>query len=514
MKRVVYAGFLLTVCLVLVIAVPAFAQGTGTSSQSSTTGGANTSGSGAIVVSAQDVPFNQVVVQSVNAPADGWLLIRKDVQGQPGGVIGYAPVHAGLNQGLRVDLRIQSSSSSRQGANANNITSVLWAELVSDPNASNPLTSPSASAESAAPVAMVAFATSLSANNGATTGTVPTTGGANTSASRAIVVKAQDLVTTLGNQVVIQSVNAPAAGWVLVRKSMGGAPGPVIGWAPVNAGLNQDVRVDIQLQRQHFTALGQNTTDATSRDNITPVLWVTLVTDPNALNPFASPSTDVQNQAPVATATFATSLSSSQAGNTTPTTGGVSSSNTQGSPSAQSNVSSTYGAAACTNTGTGQSSATAGNTPTTGGANSSSSNLIQARAQDIAGNQVVIGQVTSPVIGWLLIEKDAGGRPGNVIGWASLNCGVNQNVRVDLQLTRQRGNGQGPNAPSATTINNITPVLWAAIVPDVLAAQPFTVPSPEVQSQAPVAVAAFSSTANGGVGFGSNTGSGSGGTTP
>jgi hypothetical protein len=42
-------------------------------------------------------PGNVVYVSAVQMEKDGWVAIHKDVNGQPGEIIGYAPVKAGIN---------------------------------------------------------------------------------------------------------------------------------------------------------------------------------------------------------------------------------------------------------------------------------------------------------------------------------------------------------------------------------------------------------------------------------
>jgi hypothetical protein len=98
---------------------------------------APSTGANLIVIHAQDTNNNQVMVESVTAAQSGWLLIRKDANGMPGRVIGYAPVHQGLNTRFSVDIR-----SGKQNGN-DNTTATLWATLVADANALNAYATPS-----------------------------------------------------------------------------------------------------------------------------------------------------------------------------------------------------------------------------------------------------------------------------------------------------------------------------------------------------------------------------------
>ncbi len=89
------------------------------------------------------------------------------------------------------------------------------------------------------------------------------------------VAQAQD---TSNGQVTVASFNAPADGWVVIRKDANGAPGAVLGWAAVHQGMNQNITVDIR------------NTDKAGNDQVTPTIWATFVADPNAMTPLASPS--------------------------------------------------------------------------------------------------------------------------------------------------------------------------------------------------------------------------------
>jgi len=462
---------MLAVTSLWAVAGPALAQGTGSGGQPPTTGGQGTAATagtaGKIVVRSQDVDNGQVVVDSFNAPADGWLLIQKSSNGRPGAVIGWAPVFQGLNQGIRISVQsVQTRHGSDNATDNSNITSTLFASFAPDANATNPLTSPPAGVEQSATV-LAAFG-STAASNAGLAGQPATTGGVS-NASR-IVANAQNVTA---NHVTISSVNAAQDGWLLIRS--GSEFGPVIGWAPVHQGLNQGVGVTIQLSRRQATSNPDGSVN-TDRDLITPQLWATLVADPNAANPFATPSSDVQNAVPYAATAFSTTAQQ-QAG-TALTTGGVSSQTTQGTPS--------------------QAPSTAAPAAPAG------ANQIVVRPQDITANQVFVDSVTAAQDGWLLIHTDAGGRPGAVIGWAPVFKGLNQGVRVDIQLSRH----QTSNAANSGR-DYITSVLWATLNPDPSAVTPFATPSDAVQTSGAIQVP-FSSTAAGGVGAGANQGSTSG----
>jgi hypothetical protein len=237
-----------------------------------------------IVVRAQDTNNGDVVVDSVSASQDGWLLIRKDAYGMPGSVIGFAPIHQGLNTSVRVDIRPTD-------ANGNdNLTPTLWATLVADPNALNAFASPDATVGQEGSLAMVGFGSTAASGMSqavASASQVVTTGGV--ANANKIAVRAQN---TNGGDVVVDSVWASQDGWLLIHKDANGFPGNVIGFAPMHQGLNSNVRVDIQI------------TDASGNDNLTRTLWATLVADSNAIVAFQSPSADIQQGGALAQVAF------------------------------------------------------------------------------------------------------------------------------------------------------------------------------------------------------------------
>ena len=57
-------------------------------------------------------PFHgTVVIQEAVSPSRGWVVLQDVINGQPGRVLGYAPVGAGLNRWVRVRLDAEPQSS-------------------------------------------------------------------------------------------------------------------------------------------------------------------------------------------------------------------------------------------------------------------------------------------------------------------------------------------------------------------------------------------------------------------
>jgi hypothetical protein len=246
-------------------------------------------GANVIVVHAQDVDAGQVIVDSVTAAQDGWLLIRKDVNGAPGDMIGFAPIHKGTTTYVRADIQPIDFYGN------DNITPTLWATLVADPNALAPLTVPDVTITQEPSVVVVAF--SSTAGSAAAPAVVPAAGqgptigksSSRTTNANKITVPAQDATN---GQVTVVSVTAAQNSWLLIRKDANGRPGRVLGFAPMHQGVNTNVTVDIRV------------TNAKGEDIATPVLWATLVADSNALNPFAMPDATVQQEDSLATVAF------------------------------------------------------------------------------------------------------------------------------------------------------------------------------------------------------------------
>ena len=45
-----------------------------------------------------------IVVKSVNAPSDGWLVAHKDEGGKPGDIVGFMMIKAGTNSSVQIPL--------------------------------------------------------------------------------------------------------------------------------------------------------------------------------------------------------------------------------------------------------------------------------------------------------------------------------------------------------------------------------------------------------------------------
>ncbi|WP_119069471.1 DUF7282 domain-containing protein [Aggregatilinea lenta] len=196
------------------------------------------------LIDAQDqiVDGAQVTLPSVVAQQDGWLVIHADADGGPGPVLGQAQVTAGANADVTVDLSSEA-------------TSTLWPMLHVDTGE----------------IGTYEFGTVDGAD-----GPVAVNGQVAVTPLRTVPhVRVDGQVLLFGDEMdmmmdsgapmlVAKSVLADTAGWLVVHADADGAPGPVLGYTAVPAGLSTDVAVEL---------------DANA---LTPVVWPMLHVDTGA----------------------------------------------------------------------------------------------------------------------------------------------------------------------------------------------------------------------------------------
>ncbi len=239
-----------------------------------------------ITVRNQDISTGVITIDSVTAPQDGWVVVYKDPNFSNGDIVGYAPVHQGVNTDVKVTLdarRIDANKTGRTGT-----LPTLWVRLHVDndvkglfewglhnlpyndvPVAENGHaviaefgTTTSQGTASTAPVApVVAAAPSKPVAVPAPVNTKPM---GNTGP---IVVKDQDLNVGVAT---FDSVTAAQDGWVVVYKNPNFTIGDIVGYAPVHQGVNTNVRVTIDAKRIYTGA---------DRTTLQPTLWVRLHVD-------------------------------------------------------------------------------------------------------------------------------------------------------------------------------------------------------------------------------------------
>jgi hypothetical protein len=224
-----------------------------------------------ITIRNQDLSSGVIVVDSVNAPVDGWIVIYKNPNLTPGEIVGYAPVHQGSNMNVKVSI-----NTARVGDSP-----MLWARLHADngvpglfewglkglpyndtpimQNGQYILTGFGTAADEGRAASTVPATPAAPAPSAAVAPKVPVSAKPVASANP-IVVKNQDLSTGV---IVVDSVTAPVDGWIVVYKSPNFTPGQIVGYAPVYQGVNTGVKVTIDTAK-----VGQ-----------LPTLWAILHSD-------------------------------------------------------------------------------------------------------------------------------------------------------------------------------------------------------------------------------------------
>lgn len=172
-----------------------------------------------------DQPFldGAIVIERVISEGPGWVAIYSDQEGQPGLIIGFSPLEAGLNEAIRVDL-IESA-----------VTDQLYARLHQDTTPGDefdfPGNDPVVRYEERMPQA-TAFRTDLGA---------------------AVVVRDQLLVD---DSAVVNMVVVPVNAWVAVHAAgEEGQPAGMLGRTFVPAGINRDVVVALDPAPQDTTLI-------------------------------------------------------------------------------------------------------------------------------------------------------------------------------------------------------------------------------------------------------------------
>lgn len=169
----------------------------------------------AVSVLDQEIVDSSVVVPLVVSDAQGWIVIHTDNEGAPGPVIGFAGVAQGENTEVVVEIDTAGA------------TETLYAMLHVDAGTAGEYEFPGddvpVSVEGQVVLAPFAI-----------------TGGLVVEPSISVVD--QDIAE---GSIHIAEAASDGPGWVVIHTQMDGAPGPVIGYAALEHGLNQDIAVDV-----------------------------------------------------------------------------------------------------------------------------------------------------------------------------------------------------------------------------------------------------------------------------
>jgi hypothetical protein len=201
-----------------------------------------------ITVRDQNLDTAIVVVDSVTAARSGWVVIYKDPDFTVENLVGYAPVHEGLNLGVKVVVSLPKINHAPQ----------LWVVLQSDKGTPGVFEwglkgrayNDDPVAENAQ-VVMTRFGTTAPAplpaflemaSGGASLKTMP---------ADQITIHNQDVRSGI---ILADAITATRPGWVVFYKNPNFTPGAIVGYAPVYPGVNTNVKATI-----NTTKLGKST---------------------------------------------------------------------------------------------------------------------------------------------------------------------------------------------------------------------------------------------------------------
>lgn len=165
-----------------------------------------------IVVYDQPLIDGTVTIERVISNGPGWVVIQNEIDEQPGLIIGSAPLHDGLNEGITVTLKLTA------------ITSQLFARIHEDTEEGNALNFP-------AQDPAVRY-----------NGRLPNAAGFRLGDYALAFVRDQK---ALEGAITIDVLVAPAEGWAAVFADDGGQPDSLLGKTWVPAGVNRDVSVTL-----------------------------------------------------------------------------------------------------------------------------------------------------------------------------------------------------------------------------------------------------------------------------
>jgi len=170
-----------------------------------------------VTVSDQDASGGTVTIGQVVADQPGWIVIHISQDGAPGPVIGQSAVPEGSSSNVDVAITLDQA------------TEQLFAMLHLDAGTEGVYEFPGDDA----PV----FVNDVIVN-------VPFQSGLEIQDA----VSAGDQAASNGT-VTVDLVSSQQSGWIVIHAAADGAPGPVVGFAPVGAGSNANVSVDIDLEQ-------------------------------------------------------------------------------------------------------------------------------------------------------------------------------------------------------------------------------------------------------------------------
>lgn len=166
----------------------------------------------------QPVVDGQIEVQRVTSDGPGWLVVYFDNEGEPGLIIGHVALEDGVNENVVVEV-VETA-----------VTNPLYVRVHEDtepgdafdfPRVDPPIT------YNERQVRPISF---------------------DTQPGNYLVVHDQTVSppTEDGLQIEVAYAIMEAPGWLVIHQGVAGQPGPILGTAPLKAGLNRDIVVDLE----------------------------------------------------------------------------------------------------------------------------------------------------------------------------------------------------------------------------------------------------------------------------
>jgi hypothetical protein len=356
----------------------------------------------------QDITSGVIVIDSVTAAQDGWVVIYRNPNFTSGEIVGYAPVHQGSNTDVKVTL---------DTAKVGDLPT-LWAQLHVDNDVKGifewglrgmPLNDTPVVQNGQPVVASFGTAASMAAPTMTSAPTVPVASAPAAPVTTKAPVTAKPAATTgpivIADQdlnsgvIVASSVTSPVDGWIVVYKDPNNfTAGQIVGYAPVHMGANSNVKVTID----------------TAKAGDLPTLFAVLQADNGVPGIFEwGWKGQAYDDAPVV-----------ENGHNIMT----------GFGTAASMAAATMAPAAAAPAPV-AAAPVATKAPVT--ANPVvAANLIVVGNQDITSGVIVANAVTAPQNGWVVVYKNPNLSSGEIVGYAPVHQGANTDVKVTLDTAK------------------------------------------------------------------------------
>lgn len=210
-----------------------------------------------IVVKTQEISSGIIVVESVTAAQDGWIVIYMNPNFASSKIVGYAPVKQGTNTNVRVTLKTdkigdQPTLWARLHVD-NGIKGVLEVGLRGLPNNDAPVWQDGQFVVTGFGTAGRFSTTAVAAPPVAAPKPIPTVSQPVKTTKPAaalpnpIVVKSKQ---GLGSGViVVESVTAAQDGWIVIYMNPNFSNSKIVGYAPVHQGTNTNVKVTLKTDK-------------------------------------------------------------------------------------------------------------------------------------------------------------------------------------------------------------------------------------------------------------------------